>query len=200
MAIALDVATDGGKSPASGQTHTWTHVCTGSNLTLFVSHTGVAGDDITGATYNSVSMTLVQKKQIPADRWTYQFILDTNECGASASYTGTKQSGQPDSSNTNSGSTITTLTTSTTVVAANCWLILTGGYHSGTQSAGTGTTKRIDAGGGGQGLVIFDSNGTVSTGSQGLVENSGSTTQLSGITCSLAPFVSTVNANFLMFM
>ncbi len=183
MAIALD-ATTAWSDEESLTTLTFAHTCTGSNRILFVMAAGNGGasNTITGATYNGTSMTSIGNIRIPSDRWINLFYLiapstgsnnvvisatATSILGASTSFTGANQSGQPDSSNSNSGSAITSLTTSTTVVAANCWLVGVGGVSTGTPTGGTGTTIRNS----GFGASTMDSNATVGTGSQSLILN-----------------------------
>jgi hypothetical protein len=178
MAIAYDATSVG--TQVNDSTLSWSHTCTGSNRILFVSCMSNTSDDLTGVTYNSVSMTQVGKIQLPSSgRWQYLYYLiapatgsntitvtasgTTFLQGTATSYTGAKQSGQPDSSNTNSG-TSTSITASTTVVASNCWLVMGSGDNVGGESAGAGTTLRNST----NGNAISDSNATVSTGSQSL--------------------------------
>lgn len=73
----------------------------------------------------------------------------------SASYTGAKQSAQPDSSNTNAYTTQTNMSTSTTTVADNSWLV--GVFRSSTTAtAAAGTTLRAGVN---TTIQIGDSNG-----------------------------------------
>jgi hypothetical protein len=103
-------------------------------------------------------------------------------------YKGVNQ-GAVDSNNTGSNAS-TSVTLSTTVVAANCWLVSTVYGHGsgvGTPTAGTGTTVRQSRVGQGLG----DSNGTVGTGSQSMGwTNTGTGTNWSGFIVSLAPALS----------
>lgn len=187
MAIAFDAAVDGLSN--TGTSHTWNHTCTGSLLILWVGFNGDnigSFDDITSVTYNGVAMTLANKQVNPAsggDRNTYLYYLlgpatgshavvinCTNSHllqGGSASYTGVKQSGQPDATavNAETVSSNKTLTTTLTTSADNCWTVVVegcydGGPGAGSPGAGAGTTKRaVDATNGGWG--IFDSNAVV---------------------------------------
>ncbi len=171
---------------ASGTSITYNHTCTGSNLILLTAvqlNTGLGLDDVSGVTYNSVAETQIDKLNVSSD-FTYLFNLvapatNTNSVvvsltatvggqSISASYSGAKQSGQPDSHNTNSvtaGSAVN-LTTSTSVVAANCWLVCFGRWDQGGIGAGTGAFFRQVASNTGAGF--FDSNTTVGTGSQSM--------------------------------
>ncbi len=90
--------------------------------------------------------------------------------GMAESLTGAAQSSPIDSHNIAQtvGSTPTSVTISTTVVASNAWLIGLGWARGGGPVVGgAGTTIRLSAGGAIEG--IGDSNGTVGTGSQSLV-------------------------------
>ncbi len=92
MAIARDTSTSASGAPTSSP-GTWSHTCTGSNLILFVGveSTG-ASDNVTGATYNGVAMTLVQKQARLDGREVYLFVLVNPATGSntvSVSWTGT---------------------------------------------------------------------------------------------------------------
>lgn len=183
MAIALD-ATTGWTDEETLTTSTFSHTCTGSNRILFVMAAGNGGasNTILTVTYALAPMTSIGNIRIPSDRWINLFYLiapatgannvvitasASSILGASTSFTGASQTGQPDSSNSNSGSAITSLTTSTTVVASNCWLVGIGGVSTGTPTGGSGTTIRNS----GFGVSTIDSNATVGTGSQSLILN-----------------------------
>lgn len=110
------------------------------------------------------------------------------------SYTGAKQSGQPDSSFKDLYNTTghTSWSLSTTVVASNCWLVAGMVDDSNAPTAGSGTTMRQNSASGYGG---FDSNGTVSTGSQTLNFAFSSSTKQTGIIVSIAPSVAAATAN-----
>lgn len=98
-------------------------------------------------------------------------------------YSDANQSGQPDSNA--SANATGNLTLSTTVVAANCWLVSCArNIAVGPPTAGSGTTIR------GAGTEIAfaagDSNGTVGTGSQSMGWNAAASTT-GGIIVSIAP-------------
>ena len=184
MAIAFDAAT--GSNGSSVSSLTWSHTTSsGSNRILFVS---VAEWDstkkVTGVTYAGVSMTEIDSQQVAASNpWITLYYLVAPATGAnnvvvsasgsmfqiqgsSASYTGVSQTGIPDSKNKSAYSSSTTQAISTTVVASNCWLFM-GVVNDSSDgiTAGTGTTRRdIRA----SAEAVFDSNGTVGTGSQSL--------------------------------
>ncbi len=180
FAIAFDAAS-GQQSNAVGTVNAaLSHTCTGSNLVLVVAEVGDTSDSVTDISYNSVSMTIVDKLRYPADRWIYQAILTAPSTGTNnvvssgntfgskgaVSYTGCGQSSQPDSHDISKPAAASTITWSTTVVATGCWLW---GFCYGDltdSSAGTGTILRGTTIGSGTGQ--FDSNGSVGTGSQSL--------------------------------
>ncbi len=203
MAIAVDASTDGNHT-LSSQTHSFNHTCSGSDRYLVVVAFGdVAGvfPDVT-ATYNSVSMTELGRANTPTDRWmalfglinptsgthavlvTQNLVGSTATGGSAVSYTGVLQSGQPDSSNSGTGSSTTSFPLSTTVMATGCWLVLGTKSTSGTISGGSGTTARLIAT---DDLSLLDSNGTVLTGSQTLTANSTASDNFGGVIVSLAP-------------
>ena len=185
MAIAFDAASS--SSQVSGTTLTWSHTCTGSNRFLIVSaYGGADGTDISGMTYAGVAMTFVAKAQYPANNsYVHVYYLiapatgannvvvsytpNSRMAGVATSYTGVKQSGQPDSYNTKTQAGASTITQTTTVVATGCW-----GYaaeegsnvtYATTIGQGVITTMR---GGYDDAIGVGDSNGPIGTGSQTL--------------------------------
>lgn len=178
---------------------TTSYTCTGSNLLLLLFQIGGSGaDSITTGTYNGVSMTKLTSIQTSAGRWIDVFYLlgpatgsnslvtDANCVDAVAvSYTGVKQSGFPDSQSSSTG-TGTSIAASTTVIAASCWELMAfvqTTFTSGT--AGTGTTKRQTTSD--NGCQVYDSNGTVGTGSQTLNASWTGSTAWAQIVISIAP-------------
>lgn len=209
-AIAFDNALNLGSS-TTGTTLTVSFtVGSGSNRILFVgavgNNTGSATDDITGATYNGVAMTLIDKTFVAADRYRYLFYLinpasgannvvitsstsDGFKAGSVASYTGASQTGQPDANGKNQD-TNNTLTTTATVVASNSWTIMAGGVGGGTAVASTGSTLRDTA----TNIGMFDSNGIVSTGSHSMTiitSDSPTTHPIMGVMASFSPAAAT---------
>lgn len=173
MAIAVDAVSSA--TNISGTSQTTAHTCTGSDLILFVG-AWTRGTNTPTATYNGVSMTAIGPKVGPTvdgDYATLFYLINpstgTNNIVVSlsssnliatigVSYTGAKQSGQPDASNTYGPTTATTDNVSVTTVADNSWGIMVGRTTgSGSIAAGTGTTLRRNAGAGT--FQMFDSGG-----------------------------------------
>lgn len=201
FAIAFDAAS-GQQSNATASTNpALSHTCTGTNLVLTAWETGdTPVDTVTSITYNSVSMSITDRLRYPSDRWIYSAILVNPATGANniasngnvfggkagMSYTGCKQSGQPDSHSATNGSASTTATGTTTVVATGCWL--TGYQYGDFLSVISGTTQRGTSAG--SGIPILDSNGTVGTGAQSLSVNQNSSIAYVFLIQSISPLIS----------
>jgi hypothetical protein len=162
-----------------------------------------ASDNITGVTYNGTSMTLVDKEIVSGaqSRSTYLFFLLAPTTGANnvvvsasnftyiasgaCSYTGVRQTSQPDVSTKNTASSVTSMTTTLTTAASNCWTVMSGYHSNAVGSAGAGTTLRateIDGG-----LLMLDSNGDV-TGLTSLIQqSSSSSTKMNSVMCAISP-------------
>ncbi len=192
MAIALDSTTQGGSD-------TYAHTVSGSDRILFVSTLGGSSftDNITGITYNGVSMTLVGKSATSGDRWNYLFYLIAPDTGThnvvisatpasggvgatvATSYTGVNQT-QPETMLVTSG-TNTSQTQTIPTKSYGAWLV--GAMHvDASPSAGSGTTSRGDR--------FYDSNGVKSepsSSSYSLALTWAGSEGWSYITCSIAP-------------
>lgn len=126
------------------------------------------------------------------------YTLTTDDIGADRDcelhaliYSDAAQSGQPDSNNTGTGTPTATL--STTVVAANCWLVSAArNVDFGVPTASTGTTARSTAFD--TAFASGDSNGTVGTGAQTMAWTAGSGAT-SGLIISIAPAVAAAVTN-----
>lgn len=179
MAIAFDAQSASAFSGAP--TVTWSHTCTGSNLVLRVGIYATI-DNCSGVTYNGVAMTLVTKLNVTGTQYIYVFYLinpatGAHNCvasvssgnidgyGAGTSYTGARQSSQPEAFNTNVSASTTSFTTNVTTVTANAWV--TGWGYGQTASAGASTTFRSQPVA--QVLFMMDRNAAVTpAGSYGL--------------------------------
>lgn len=213
MALAFDASSI--KAFTAGSPVTLSHTCTGSNriLIVFVFDSAGSTHGTTGVTYNGVAMTQIGTAQTypsgavsstsawyliaPATGVNTISVATTTASSTSIismSYTGAKQSGQPDSSFKDLYNTTghTTWSLSTTVVASNCWLVAGMVDDSNAPTAGSGTTMRQNSG---SGFGGFDSNGTVSTGSQTLNFSFSSSGKQTGIIVSIAPSVAAATTN-----
>jgi hypothetical protein len=199
MAIAYDAESVALKAPSGTGPLTFAHTCTGSDLILFCGCFATAGDVVTGITYNSVAMTLIGKVANGSEQ-AYLYYLINPTTGANnisvswsgstilrahgVSYTGAKQSGVPDANSTATG-TGTSLASSVTTVADNCWVIAM--YRAaGDITAGSGTTLR----GTSTTSNILDSNGAVTpAGSKTINANSSISGGMAAVIASFAPYV-----------
>lgn len=194
--ITLDASTNLGST--AGTTLTAAHTCSGNDRILFV-HIRTAGttDTVSSVTYAGSNMTLVDKKFGITNLGTYLYyliapttgsnnvVINTTVAAISAiavSYTGAKQSGQPDAHNNNESASTTGLSTSITVVATNSWAIMGVDSANGNDAAGTNATLR--QAGPNTGVTVFDSNGPVGTGTFTM----GFTCDLGSANCVLASF------------
>ena len=195
------IAFGGISAVSTSQTPTSVAV-SGSDTIGLVFVAGETGtDDITAVTWNSVSMTKIAAVQVPTDRWisvwwianpasatTISFTGGTFWRSFSSYYTGAAQTGQPDSSATNTNTASTGITAATTVVADNSWLVLfqkdkTGGITYTAANDIASMRANTDDGG----IAIGDSNTTVATGSRTGGVTSGTSSDHGAIAFSIAP-------------
>lgn len=181
MAIALDVATNGGFVDP-GTSRTWSHTCSGSDRILVVHCLGQnSADRISGVTYNSVAMSRATITASQNNTRLYIYTLVAPSTGAnnvvvtisastscgflSVSYTGAQQSGQPDEVGTNTTAGASTLSSSISSQNSGAWLVGCFQATDGTGSAytaGSNTTERV-ANNGYPRMRGFDSNATTTT-------------------------------------
>lgn len=212
MAIALDAQSNGATSVTTSLS--WSHTCTGSNLALIV---GIwnASDGVTSVTYNGVAMTQIAKLLMTggaAGQYIYLYYLlnpatGTNTVavtgatggldGASTSFTGVKQSGQPDSFNSSGSASTASLTTSTTTVADNTWLV-GWAYTGATMSAGANTTLRGQPVAGI--LSMMDSNAAQTPAGSHSLTVTQAANFAGSIVASISPFTTNLGASLLMAM
>lgn len=204
MAIARDATSQGNVNP--GTSLTVSHVCTGSNLLLLVhvltNNTNEA--IITGVTYNGVSMTKI-KTQVSETTLRYGYIYGllapstgANNVVVSASsssvigaqcvsYTGVKQSGLPDASNSNNTAG-DSWTESITTIADNCWHFLARRSDAQMTITGGGSKLLEQFGSGLQ--ATFDSNSAITpAGNHSITGTTTQSTQEYSINISFAPAV-----------
>ena len=210
MPIAFDAVSVANTNATSS---TWAHTCTGSDRILYVGvGTDASGDVITGATYNGVSMTQVDKQQMAsaATRFAYLFMLVNPASGVNnivvsananhnirtdaVSYTGAKQTGQPDASNKGTTASTTEQSVAVTVVAAGSWIVAFGQSINATPVAGTGLTSR---GTEGINCRIGDSNTALSAGSNTISFTRGVADSINVIAASFSPAPDATGGAFL---
>lgn len=202
MAIEYDNVTDAGAVTAI--TQTFAHTCTGANLILFVT---VDGNSITGVTYNNVAMTEAigidnygtgRRNSIwylinPSTGSNNVVVTSSSSLYKSSfaiSYTGAKQSAQPDAVNSDLNASANTITVSTTTVADNSWVVGFGTNDAVTPTPGTGMTQREVYGP----TIIGDSNGPKTpAGSYSMQINLPSVARISLMCVSFAPFTITTS-------
>jgi len=200
MAIAFD--SSAGSFQGSTITLTYSHTCTGSNLILLVSVSTVT-TNITGVTYNGVSMTQITTVSNTAKNYLFYLIAPTTGTNnvvvsaggstlimsSSSSYTGALQSSQPDAFLATASNTETL-----SVVNSGCWIVSSSAHNNGggvTFSAGSGFTLRNQQISSGDGNAIQDTNGVVSTGNNTVSINTSFSTAptIIGASIKVAPIV-----------
>ena len=179
--IALDTNTSAYQAD-SNSSWTWAYTTTGTNRFLIMGCLGGSNlDNITGITYNGVSMTLSNSAGIPSGgRWTYLFTLMNPASGANnvvvsksgadlysecyaVSYTGVAQTGQPEVANKGTVAAGSSISVAVTTLTTGAWIA---GYM-GLNTANTlfcNKTLRYTAGN----EFTCDSNAAVSVGSNTL--------------------------------
>lgn len=224
MAIAFDNVVDLGLT-LSGTSLSGNITVSGSNRILRVGCFGdlVSGDatgvKITGVTADAAAMNLIAKiaenngATPGADRWVYLFelpgiasgsvavVISASSAiaigGAAASYNGAAQAGQPDAFTTNFGNN-TTITTSLSSIADNCWFSLVAKQSAATPTAGTGATTRVTST---SGIVLMDSNGPKTpAGSYSMTADASLTGDFAIIMASFSPSVAAPTAKLLTLM
>lgn len=196
FAIATDATATGsyGASP-----RTWTHTCTGSDLAIFESSFSFGSGST--ASYNSVALTNLGGYQYngtprygklnyllnPATGANTMSITPSGDgIGVSVSYSGVKQTGQPDAAiNTQTSNSASSLTATVTVTASGSWLMMGTICEGAALTAGSGATLRKE--GSNVAVSFFDSNGAPGTGSQSMTVNESPANGLACGMVSIAP-------------
>ena len=177
--IAFDSAGTAAQNIGASGVLTIAHTCTGSDRILFVGAHGIWGATgwTTSVKYNWVSLTQIDTVSpqsntrfslwymVAPATWTNNIVITiTGGSGgiigvqwASASYTGVRQTGIPDSKNKGTA-TNSSLTVATTVVAANSWVVACGLSNSSSVSASTGVTSRSELDSVNGSPILWDSN------------------------------------------
>lgn len=203
MAIAFDTSNSG-----NGATADWSysHTCTGTNLLLFAFVSANTSNTPT-VTYGGVSMTQIGTTAYNVGGYygsifyliaplTGSNTVATNATGntdsttRTSSYTGMRQYSQPDASIQINPGANTTITTTVSVVASNCWLV--GGYG---QTSGTTTPTAPAVVRQGSNVFLGDSNSDVGLGNQSMTFSWVSSTVNYGYMASFAPSIPTIPKN-----
>lgn len=145
MAIVFDSTSSG----TSAATFNIAHSCTGSNLILIVTTSeDNSNGSVTGITYNSVALTQIGTGVVSGSNTVRMWYLlspatgtnnititgsagNTNMGVCAVSYTGVKQSSQPDASGTNTSGATVSYSESVTTITNNCWTVMAGCALSG---------------------------------------------------------------------
>lgn len=210
-AIAFDAASGAADNGGVVTSLTFSHTVTGSDTFLVVTagSNTTSNPTVNSVTYNGVAMTEVDERLNSTVRLSLSYLIAPTTgannvvvtwsgagTGAgqqlnaiSASYTGAKQTGQPDSNGFATFTNATVLAISTTVVAENSWLSGTLNGNAGEMINGTGpeTQRGVDR----FNQVAIDTNGVVGTGAQTLDWDDGWTVNDTGVglVISIAPAV-----------
>lgn len=200
MAIAYDASSSVGAT--TNTSVSWNHtVGSGKNRILFVAYGCGASGQISSVTYNGVAMTRVGSETTNNNMGLFMLVnpasgthavqinLSSSQYiyGGAVSYSGAKQTGQPDSSNVRNASGTTSGNISTTVVKSGCWLVGVFNAASSGVTGGTNATIRTNLVNSERG--IFDSNGIVGTGSQTANMTSAGNASWGEVVASFSPFV-----------
>jgi len=215
MAIAFDALSSGN---GNGGSLSVAHTVAGSDRALVVCIANLTDntDPVSGdVSYNGTAMTKISETTIGVSRWVGLFLLIAPSTGAnnvtatltgtsnwsviSASYTGVKQTGNPEDFDTNSDGTAgTTFTISNTSVTNNAWHVACF-QASGAIGAGSSTTKRGEQGGWSGSVLsgIFDTNAAISPAGANTLNFTCNNSARSSIGLILAPStsVSTINVS-----
>lgn len=210
-AIAWDATTIGTAGVMSSQTFAVT--VTGANTLGLVS--GWARGNartVTGITWNGASMTEIGTQVSTGlgapyyDKifWFYGLGVTTGNvvitysgsdyaaAGQAVSYTGVKQSGQPDGSNDIAVASSNTLTGSVTVTADNSWVIMIAHWFNGGQTPSTNCTARYE---GEPDICEATDNPAGASESVSVTETSVTTENRNGKIASFAPAVAAAASN-----
>lgn len=198
MAIARDLYVDG-LDASPGTSLTWSHTCTGTDRGLIVEvFVQNASNTITGITYASVSMTLVDVQRKNANNeYCMLYRLANPASGAnnvvvsasssffqarSVSYTGVHQTTMQDTSAKNTGAGVSTLSVTPTSTVDGCWAVTVARNDTGAVTDGTNYVGLHDAS-----LEIGDSNGSLGTAGSKTITINGPSGGMCMVTCVIAP-------------
>lgn len=150
-----------------------------NNSTHTVTYNGVTATQVASVVSGGRKASLHILAAPATGSHTLNFSIDSSSTVmrvASATYSGCKQSGQPDASNTGSDST-TPFDISVTTATNNCWVV---GWFVDTDgsavAAGTGTTRRTSAA---QAGIIGDSNAAITPAGSASLQATGTSSDIS---------------------
>ena len=217
MSIAYDASSQKSSSAwSSGSSFTWSHVMgNGENryLVVFFRQVNNNTDAVTGVTFHGVAMSRLYSVGTNwdgthrmyayglanPDSGTYNIVVSLSasyaNCSMEAiSYTGVKQTGQPDAYGTNNAKVATSVTVSTTTVADNCWIVGAICNSNATSPTRTNfTSRKFNTG---TGEDAGDTNGNQTpAGAKNVTESTAASNYWEGITVSLSPYVNPGPAN-----
>lgn len=203
MAIAFDSGT-GTNSGSDVSPFTLAFTNTAGDILFVAVWLNDATQTISGVTYNAVSMTQIDTISLSGIGISYLFMLVTPATGNHnivvthtgtpnlvinvASYSGSKQSGQPDAHQTNTSASQTSTAVPLTTVADNCWIVCCC-YDDNLNilSAGTNAFQR-ESGGASNEFKLFDTNGAQTpAGAKTMTITRASASVLKSLICSFAP-------------
>lgn len=197
MAIAIDTSDT---AATTGTSITKSYTATGSNLLMMVAVASDTGDTCTGVTYNGVSLPQIGKRNedgTGAYVYMYGDAVSAGTADVVASFSGnsdasiciatyTGASSAIDNHTTNGSASTSSLATSITTFADNCWLVVSANGQR-TISAGTGAFLRQIAAINQRALL--DSNGALSpAGSHSITVNQSSANKMGVVVVSIAPY------------
>lgn len=150
--LAFDNSTVSPQNPGSVTSTTITHTATGSNLIAMISTFIQDGDWLTSLQYSGLTPTLIDKQNVPTTNgYIYSHYVIGAPSGnsnviasvgtstimwvACETYTGAKQSGQPDAFASGTGTGLATLSQSVVTIADKTWLH--GSFAAGANNAGS---------------------------------------------------------------
>lgn len=200
MAIAFNAKTQQ-KVASPNLTNTFSHTTPATNPILFGACSNENAGAVTSCLWNT-SETLIE---VNAGQGTLHLFVKAAPTASTAanmvftrvgtandfhcwalSYTGAKQSAQPDANTTNSG-TGTSLTGTLTTVDDNCWSIMVGRGDNANMAPGTNSTERSTPDGY-DAWAVFDTNAAKTpAGSQAMTFNAGTSSGCTLVMSSFSP-------------
>lgn len=176
MAIAFDAFATG--SGLGANSITYSHTCT-TGARLYVGVYSQSGDNVTGVTYNGVSLTQIMKRNASNSTGSYYWYFISNPASGannvvvsrsvttddfaalSVSYTGSQTSNTPNATAESDINTASSLSLGITTTVDNCWSIAFFRADNAGISAGTGEILR-GVGGTSNRNAIIDTDGVIS--------------------------------------